>query len=116
MTVTLPWPPSVNHYWQRNKNGGMRIGAAGLAFRERVAQTLPRQPPMTGPLTVQIEAWAPDRRKRDLDNILKATLDALTHAGAIEDDSQVWDLRIYWASENGQKLLGGAINVWVIPQ
>jgi crossover junction endodeoxyribonuclease RusA len=116
MNVTLPWPPSVNHYWQRNKNGGMRISAEGLSFRERVAWTLPKQPPLTGPLSVQIEAWAPDRRKRDLDNILKATLDALTHAGAMGDDSQVWDLRIYWASANGQKLIGGMVKVWVTPQ
>lgn len=106
MTVTLPWPPSVNHYWQRNKNGGMRISAEGLSFRERVAWSLPKHETLTGPLSVQIEAWAPDRRKRDLDNILKATLDALTHAGAMGDDSQVWDLRVYWASANGQKLIG----------
>lgn len=31
----------------------------------------------------------PDRRRRDLDNILKALFDALTHAGLWLDDSQI---------------------------
>ncbi|NBW22487.1 MAG: RusA family crossover junction endodeoxyribonuclease, partial [Caulobacteraceae bacterium] len=40
-----------------------------------------------GSVRVVIEAFPPDRRKRDLDNILKSLLDALTHAGVWEDDS-----------------------------
>ncbi|NBW20709.1 MAG: RusA family crossover junction endodeoxyribonuclease [Caulobacteraceae bacterium] len=48
-----------------------------------------------GSVRVVIEAFPPDRRKRDLDNILKSLLDALTHAGVWEDDSQIEDLRIY---------------------
>lgn len=47
-----------------------------------------------GPVKVTIHAWPPDRRRRDLDNILKATLDALEHAKIYENDSQVHDLRI----------------------
>ena len=47
-----------------------------------------------GNIAVEIEAFMPDRRKRDLDNILKALLDALTHAGVWADDSQIVDLRI----------------------
>jgi len=41
-----------------------------------------------GRLSVQLTAYPPDRRRRDLDNILKATLDSLTYAEVIEDDSQ----------------------------
>jgi crossover junction endodeoxyribonuclease RusA len=57
-----------------------------------------------GPLRVVIEAWRPDKRRRDLDNLLKATLDGLAHAGVYEDDSQIVDLRIYWATELGGML------------
>jgi crossover junction endodeoxyribonuclease RusA len=52
-------------------------------------------------LRVEIEAWPPDKRKRDLDNILKSLLDALTYAGIWEDDSQIDDLRIYRATIGG---------------
>ena len=40
-------------------------------------------------LIVTIEAYPPDKRKRDLDNILKSLLDALQHAGMYPDDSQI---------------------------
>jgi Holliday junction resolvase RusA-like endonuclease len=39
-----------------------------------------------------------------LDNLLKATLDGLAHAGVYEDDSQIVDLRIYWAPDIGGML------------
>jgi crossover junction endodeoxyribonuclease RusA len=57
-------------------------------------------------LKVEIEAWRPDKRKRDLDNLLKAVLDSLAHAGVFEDDSQIVDLRIYWGP-----LIGGMLKV-----
>ena len=41
-----------------------------------------------------ISLFPPDRRKRDLDNVLKALLDALQHAGCYDDDSQLDDIRI----------------------
>ena len=34
-------------------------------------------------------------------NLLKAPLDALTHAGVYQDDELIVDLRIYWAEDNG---------------
>lgn len=96
--ISLPWPPSVNHYWRRSKNGMMHISAEGVAFREcakwnAIQQNAPKQ--LTGDLIVDIEAFMPDRRRRDLDNILKALLDALTHAGVWMDDCQIVDLRIH---------------------
>jgi crossover junction endodeoxyribonuclease RusA len=40
-------------------------------------------------LALTIAAYPPDRRKRDLDNLLKPLIDALMHAGAFPDDSQL---------------------------
>lgn len=89
--MLLPYPPTVNHYFQRNRDGSVRIGQPGLAFRQEVAYRCRQEriKPLTGRLVVEVDVFPPDRRKRDLDNVLKALLDALKHGGAYEDDSQI---------------------------
>ena len=92
-TLTLPYPPSANRYWRHNR-GRTHISAEGRAFRAAVAAAVTEQqatgtPPLTGRLAVALEARMPDHRRRDLDNLLKATLDALTHAGVWQDDCQI---------------------------
>lgn len=41
-----------------------------------------------------VEAFMPDKRMRDLDNLFKSLLDALVKAGVLVDDSVIDDLRI----------------------
>ena len=96
MVIALPWPPSVNHYWERNRNGSVRVGQAGRAYRDTVGWKCRQEriSGLRGRLAVSIKASPPDRRKRDLDNLLKAILDALQHGGAYEDDSQIDELTI----------------------
>jgi crossover junction endodeoxyribonuclease RusA len=92
VVLILPWPPSLNHYYRRI---GARtlISREGRAYREDVCALLagsgPRKPPVGGRIALCMDAFPPDRRKRDLDNILKSILDALEHAGLYEDDSQI---------------------------
>lgn len=50
-------------------------------------------------LYVEVILYPPDARRRDLDNYMKCLLDALTHAGVWEDDSQIDQLCIF----RGQK-------------
>jgi crossover junction endodeoxyribonuclease RusA len=104
--ITLPWPPTVNTYW-RNFDGRMIISARGREYREAVGDQMTLQKMVKhfkGQLKVEIEAFRPDKRRRDLDNLLKATLDGLAHAGVYEDDSQIVDLHIYWAKDIGGML------------
>jgi Holliday junction resolvase RusA-like endonuclease len=49
----------------------------------------PRKPPSGGRIALAMDAFPPDRRRRDIDNIQKATLDALEHAGVYQDDSLI---------------------------
>jgi len=93
--ITLPWPPSVNSYW-RTFRGRMIISKAGREYRQAVASLIQGSWRYTKSVKVTITAYRPDNRKRDLDNLLKATLDSLTYAGIWEDDSQIVDLRIVW--------------------
>ena len=92
MIFTLPYPPSINHYW-RHVGPRTLISRQGRAFRKNVCALLggggPRKPPAGGRIALCMDAFPPDRRRRDLDNIQKPVLDALEHAGVYEDDSQI---------------------------
>ena len=96
--LTLPWPPSVNTIWRRvgsltllsEKGRQYRQSVADQVLIQRVAGKLND----SDRLAVAIEAHAPDKRRRDLDNLPKAVLDALTHAKVWGDDSQIDKLLI----------------------
>lgn len=112
MILLLPFPPSVNTYWRHLSKGPLAgrtlLSEDGRKYRGTVALALRRQrglgdqAALAGRLKVDIEARMPDRRRRDLDNVPKALLDALTHAGFWLDDSQIDDLRIW----RGERLAG----------
>ena len=94
MKLTLPWPPSVNRYW-RNVKGRTITSADGRRYREEVMwKAGAAHGKFTTPVSVEIMAWYPDKRRRDIDNVLKAPLDALTHAGVWSDDSLIKSLSI----------------------
>jgi len=99
LTIDLPYPPSVNHYWRR-VGARTLISREGRRYRDRVASILAlrRVQPMAGSLAVRITVHPPDRRRRDLDNAMKSLLDALEHGGAYEDDSQIDHLYIWRGS------------------
>lgn len=111
---TLPFPPSVNHYW-RNFRGRMVIGARGRAYRKAATDAIADQrvpcDELGGPLQVELIAHPPDRRRRDLDNLQKALLDAVVAAGVIEDDSNIDDLRV----TRGTVFPGGKVAVVIRP-
>lgn len=100
--LTLAYPPTVNHYWKAYAaTDGVRfhICDAGKTFRKLVGQqvmlarTQARAAgitfPIKGPLFVCAFVFPPDRRPRDLDNILKPLCDSLEHAGVIENDKDI---------------------------
>lgn len=100
----LPYPPSVNHYWRRVGPRTL-ISRGGRAFRQSVCSILAAMDvePLDGPLEVDIKVFPPDRRRRDLDNIPKALLDALEHGGAYQNDCQIVKLTL----EKGERVEGG---------
>ena len=95
MTIELPYPPSVNHYW-RHVGAKVLISKAGRIYRADVGLMLHlyRTPKFSGPLSIHVDAHPPDARRRDIDNILKALLDALQYGGAYHDDNQIERLSV----------------------
>jgi crossover junction endodeoxyribonuclease RusA len=86
--LRLPYPPSVNQYYRKFRNT-MVISERGRKFLKEVKLTVGAVTAQVGRLRVEIEVYPPDRRKRDIDNVCKATLDALAKAGVYQDDSQI---------------------------
>ncbi len=96
INVRLNWPPTVNTYTTVVRNRKI-LSARGRTYKQQgilclVDQHTPKG--LMGRLEVCIEAYPPDRRKRDIDNLLKAILDVLGDYGVYADDSQIDVLRI----------------------
>lgn len=110
--LQLPFPPSVNSMWRTPRSGPLAgrtmLSEDGRRYRRAVADAVlvaraGRQ--LRQRLAVTIEARMPDRRKRDLDNLPKAVLDGLTHAGVWLDDGQIDDLRVWRSDRMGRCVL-----------
>ena len=95
--IFTPWPPSVNNYYRRTRNG-IYITKRGIVFREQTQTAVRQQVQLPKPLNVRLQVRVslapPTRRLCDIDNYMKALLDALTHAGLWTDDSLIDDLHI----------------------
>lgn len=66
--------------------------------------------PMTTPVAVTLDFYLPDRKRRDLDNLAKAVMDACNNV-VWKDDNQVHVLKLFkWF---GRKETG--ITVYVLP-
>jgi crossover junction endodeoxyribonuclease RusA len=98
LSFTLPWAPSANTYWRHIILGGKHkkarahtlLSESGRDYRVAAVAAIRQQRvpvgALTGRLAIEVTAYPPDRRRRDLDNIWKGMLDSLTHAGVIADD------------------------------
>lgn len=105
----LPYPPTVNTYWRR-RGSTYFVSKSGERYRRDVALIVRQQRlklNLSGRLAIKIIAEPPDKRRRDLDNILKAPLDALTHAGLLIDDEQFDEINIV----RGLPVPGGRLGI-----
>lgn len=99
---SIPYPPSANRIWRQGQG---RVHKSkeyqdwlALAAWEIRAQLGPKKV-ITEPFKLTIRVNRPDRRKRDLDNLLKPILDLLGHYGLIENDSLCHWIDARWDGE-----------------
>lgn len=104
----FPLPPTINHYYGRHGNRSY-IKKAGKDYRLTVQDIVAAAgyPMLTGRLAVFIAVHPANRIRQDIDNRLKSLLDALTHSGVWEDDSQIDDLHVIRLSV----MKGGKVSV-----
>ena len=95
LEIELPYPPSANRLYRRVGPRTL-ISREGRAYRERVCSILAASglEPLAGPIEMNVVLHPPDRRRRDVDNALKALCDSHETAGAYEDDSQIVKLKV----------------------
>ncbi len=109
LEVHLPFPPTANNLFSniRGSRGGRVISKAYKAWRLKAALSIYQQSliPIMGPIKVEIWLGRPSQAKRDIDNYIKALLDALVNHRLIEGDHLVQSLRVSWCSKPGAKVV-----------
>ena len=106
ITLTLPFPPTVNNY---KRIGRLTRTKSGKIFQPRINSDATRrfyyevwikvkglQIESLGdsPISLEIDVYPPDKRKRDIDNIIKPTVDSLMNSGLFDDDYQISKLLV----------------------
>lgn len=98
--LELPLAPSTNRLWKVGRGGRMYkspeytvwLEEAGWMVREQTNNQI------LGEYIIHISASKPDKRKRDLDNLLKSTSDLLVRMKVIEDDSNCRAIAAEWGN------------------
>ena len=102
ITLSLPFPPSVNALY-RNVSGRGRVKTERYktwlraAGNELLATPLGQRVPIEGKFILTVLAGRPDKRIRDLDNLLKAPLDLLQAHGLIKNDGLAQSITVAWS-------------------
>ena len=86
--LRLPFPPSSNMLFRSAQMGRKKTAKYKEWIREAGFILMQQRPHKhQGPISISIIVCPPDKRLRDLDNLLKAPLDLLVRHGVIEDDN-----------------------------
>lgn len=114
MTVlTLPYPPTANNLYRNLPKGGRVKTGHYNAWLHEAGWSIKAQHPsrIIGRYMLTIIADAPDRRARDVDNLIKPVSDLLKKAGVIEEDSLAKSVMAAWSDVPATK--GAGIRVMV---
>jgi len=107
--LDLPFPPTVNTYYRSIRMGQscrVILSKRGRLYKDEVAalisniqddkeSRLDSMPFLESDrLSINIKLYAPNKRKYDIDNRIKALLDALAFAGVFPDDEAVDEITV----------------------
>ena len=123
--IILPYPPTVNHY---KVIGNIIKTSSGKVYQQRVNSPKTKRfmyqvwylwksirpethvEPIEDEIFLTLWVYPPDKRKRDLDNVLKVLLDSLQQAGVYKDDNQIVKLFV----ERKEVKIGGEVIVRIV--
>lgn len=89
--------PSTNAIWSRTKTGIAKSPEYVSWLKEAGWEALAARPVRFGDAPVAVEiAVGPTRASRDVDSVIKPTLDLLQHVGVVENDVSVHMVSAHW--------------------
>lgn len=100
IAVTVSLPPSTNNLYFNRTSGGRGKSTAYLKWikaNEWLVAFAAQGKRINGPFRLVIEVGKPDKRRRDITNLIKPLEDLLKRAGAIQDDSDNQATEIRWS-------------------
>ncbi len=91
MTITLPYPPTVNHYYTVAR-GRKILSSEGRSYKVTISKCclIAGLKPIKGNVVINLTAYRP-RKVGDLDNVLKPILDSIK-GWAFDDDKQIVEI------------------------
>jgi len=98
----IPFPISMNRLWRATKGGGVYRSPEYTKWKQQACWAIIAQRgghKILGPFKLTMLVVQPDKRHRDLDNTLKATLDALAGAGVIANDRHCRWIEARWVED-----------------
>lgn len=100
--IEIPFPPSMNRLWRATKGGSIYRSPEYVKWKEGARWAIAaqcRSARINGPFKLTMLVVPPDKRHRDLDNLLKASLDALAGAGVIANDRYCQWIEARWVED-----------------
>ena len=107
MRFQFEFPPSTNNLWMPVKGKGLVKTKEYRAWQDANAWIIRQQIGLVkieGPFEAYFVFERPDRRKRDLDNLLKASLDCIENARVVENDYLCQKLTAEWINRYGRSV------------
>ncbi len=121
MKLSLPLPPSVNHYYKHRGISDKKTGRPKAlrylsqqakdyryTVAEHVWEQLGSPPKLAGRLAMTVRIFPRNQgQKQDIDNGLKSLLDSLEYAQVYKNDSQIDQLLLI----RGRRLMQGRVDI-----
>ena len=103
IVLHLPFPVSTNHIW-RHRGGRGYLSERYKAWQkeagqEWLAQRKNQPKAISGRYGAILIFTKPDKRKRDLDNLIKGVKDFLVDMAVIDDDNLCEKLYVRWGTK-----------------
>ena len=98
ISFSLPYPMSQNQAYRNVPGRGRAYTKSAMKWLNDAAVVLASQHVrgVKGPVKISYRIGRPDKRRRDISNLVKVMEDCLVKNGVIEDDSLVEAFAISW--------------------